>query len=102
MARSGRGWLAGGLDIGGGGWEEAGFAGEEFLHHGLFEGLGFVAAGLEGGEFGVHVGEDLGDGGLFFYMAGRSISSSFEALSVMSRLCLYRSLSDISYDTFSS
>ena len=26
---------------------------------------GLVAAGFEGGDFGVHVGEDGGDGGLF-------------------------------------
>jgi hypothetical protein len=35
------------------------------LHHALFEGVGFGAAGFEGGDFGVYVGEDGGDGALF-------------------------------------
>ena len=39
--------------------------GQEFLHHAVLEGAGLVAAGFEGGQFGVHVGEDGGDGGLF-------------------------------------
>ena len=34
---------------------QPGPAGEEFLHHGLFDGLGFGAAGFEGGDFGVYI-----------------------------------------------
>lgn len=33
--------------------------------HALLDGAGLVAAGVQGGEFGVHVGEGGGDGGLF-------------------------------------
>ena len=39
--------------------------GEQLLHHRLLEGTGLVAAGFEGGQLGVHVGEDGGDGGVF-------------------------------------
>ena len=39
--------------------------GQQHLHHALLKCPGFVAAGFQGGEFGVHVGEDGGDGGLF-------------------------------------
>ena len=49
---------------------EANPPGQQFLHHALLEGAGLVAAGFEGGEFGVYVGEDGGDGGLFFDLCG--------------------------------
>ena len=39
--------------------------GQQNLHHALLKRTGLVAAGCQGGEFGVHVGEDGGDGGLF-------------------------------------
>jgi hypothetical protein len=41
-------------------------ASQQFLHHALLELAGFIAAGFEGGEFSAHIGEDDGDGGLFF------------------------------------
>jgi hypothetical protein len=33
-------------------------SGQQFLHHTLLEGTGLVAAEFEGGDFGIHVGED--------------------------------------------
>jgi hypothetical protein len=36
------------------------------VHHALFDLAGFGELGFEGGDFGVHIGEDGGDGGLFF------------------------------------
>ena len=36
---------------------------QEFLHHTLSEGMGFVATGFGGGDFSVHTGEDGDDGG---------------------------------------
>ena len=45
--------------------DEPRLAGEQFLHHGLLEGAGLVAALLQRRQLGVHVGEDGGDGGLF-------------------------------------
>lgn len=41
---------------------------EQFLHHGLLDGAGLGAALFEGGDFGVDVAEDGGDGGLFFFV----------------------------------
>ena len=38
---------------------------EQVVHHALLELAGFGELGFEGGDFGVHVGEDGGDGGLF-------------------------------------
>ena len=38
---------------------------EELLHHALLDGAGLVPAAFQGGDFGVHVGEDGGDGALF-------------------------------------
>ena len=35
------------------------------MHHALLDLAGFGELGFEGGDFGVHVGEDGGDGGLF-------------------------------------
>jgi hypothetical protein len=51
-------------------------AGEQLLHHALFDGGRFVAAGLEGADFGIHVGEDGGDGALFFNWLGKGINNS--------------------------
>ena len=51
--------------MGDSGFYEPRAAGEKFLHHGFFECPGFIAADFEGGEFGVHIGEDGGDSGLF-------------------------------------
>jgi len=49
----------------GGLWsDEPGLAGEKFLHHGLLEGAGFVAALFERGEFGVHHSQNFRDGRL--------------------------------------
>ena len=47
------------------GRDQPGPAGEEFLHHGLFEQAGLVPPLLQGRQFRVHVGQDFGDGGLF-------------------------------------
>ena len=38
--------------------------GQQRLHHGLLDLARFGELGFERGEFGVHVGEDGGDGGL--------------------------------------
>ena len=38
---------------------------QQILHHPLLERAGLGEASFEGGEFGVHVGENGGDGGLF-------------------------------------
>ena len=35
------------------------------MHHALLEGAGFGELGFQFGDFGIHVGEDGGDGGLF-------------------------------------
>ena len=61
---------------------QAGFAGEQFLHHALLDEAGLVAAGFEGGEVGVEGGEDLGDGALFGEGRdeGTSLSSVLEML----------------------
>ena len=40
-------------------------SGQQIVHHALLEFAGFGEAGFEGGNLGVHVGEDGGDGGLF-------------------------------------
>ncbi len=48
---------------------QADFAGEEVLHHTLLKLASFRQLGFEGGDFGVAVGEDCGDGGLFAYDA---------------------------------
>jgi hypothetical protein len=40
-------------------------AGQQFLHHALLEEFGFVSAGLQGGDLGIHVGENGGYGLLF-------------------------------------
>ncbi len=45
--------------------QQADPAGEELLHHAVLELAGLGELGFEGGEVGVHVGEDCGDGGLF-------------------------------------
>ena len=37
-------------------------AGQERLHHALLDGAGLVSASFQRGDFGVHVGEDGGDG----------------------------------------
>jgi len=49
----------------GSGMNQANSAGQQFLHHALFEGAGFFTTGFESGDFGIHVGEDGGDGLLF-------------------------------------
>ena len=43
---------------------EADPSGEEVVHHALFDLAGFGEFGFEGGDFGVHVGEDHGYGRL--------------------------------------
>ena len=49
------------------GRDQPGPAGEEFLHHGLFEQAGLFPPLLQSRQFRVHVGQDLGDGGLFSF-----------------------------------
>ena len=41
--------------------EESRFSGEKFLHHALFDQLGFVPLLFEGRDLRVHVAEDFGD-----------------------------------------
>ena len=54
------------------GWlDQACPAGQQFGHHGLLDGVGLVAAGLEGVDLVVHVCEDGGDGALF--VEGREV-----------------------------
>lgn len=50
-----------------GGWSLVGGprSNQPLLPHALFERAGLVSASFEGGDFGIHVGEDGGDGGLF-------------------------------------
>lgn len=43
------------------GRHEADATGQQGLGHGLLEGAGFGEAGFEGGDVGVHVGEDFGN-----------------------------------------
>ena len=43
---------------------QANLPGEQLVHHALLEGTGFGELGFQFGDFGVHVGEDGGDGGL--------------------------------------
>ena len=45
---------------------QPGFSGEQFLHHGLFESRVLARRRFQGRDLGVHVGEDSGDGGLFW------------------------------------
>jgi hypothetical protein len=44
---------------------QPGAAGEEVLHHGLFEGAGFLPPLLQRRQLRVHLRQHLGDGGLF-------------------------------------
>ena len=60
-------------------------AGEELLHHALLDHAGLVAAGFEGGDLGVHVGEDGGDGGLFRRALGTDSSTCDELVRFDSR-----------------
>ena len=39
---------------------------QQLLQHALLDLLGFGEFGIEGGDFGIHVAQDFGDGGLFF------------------------------------
>lgn len=43
-------------------------AGEEFLHHALFDEASFGEACFESLDLGVHVGKDFGDDGLFVWL----------------------------------
>jgi len=43
-------------------------SGKQVVHHALFELAGFGELGFEGGDFGIHVGEDGGDGCLFWFL----------------------------------
>jgi len=38
---------------------------EQIMHHALLDVAGFSQLGFQSGDFGIHVGEDGGDGGLF-------------------------------------
>ena len=45
--------------------EQTNPASQQLLHHALLDPAGLGEPGLKRGEFGVHVAEDGGDGGLF-------------------------------------
>ncbi len=51
-----------------------GLAGQQFLHHARIGGAGLGQSSFEGDQFGIRVGEDGGDGGLFVCIDGQGIA----------------------------
>ena len=48
---------------------------QQLGHHPLLDLAGFGEFGFEGGDFGVHVAQDFGDGGLFINVEGGNNNS---------------------------
>src|SRR3990172_85788 len=52
---------------------QANASSEQVIHHALLYLAGFGEFGFQGSDLGIHVGEDSGDGGLFFNSVRRLV-----------------------------